>query len=219
MSSSHRSSKSTKNWSIFVVEASSKLRKIFATYNQLTCRDHNCRYILDVSSPPLYHGSFWPTATYIRFDKRGNILLSFRHWNTCWGSPFLAGNCRRCGQTSVPCRENKSHKKFFSWLCVLVIREIYAPKISRYMVRILNVWRYVRGKITSWVAVRGEGGVTGEARVVGVPKFHSRGKCTKPLTNINSDWMSNSSFGLWNILHYIRQSKQFCVVITPQDMK
>ena len=44
--------------------------------------------------------------------------------------------------------------------------------------------------------MRGEGGVAGEGRVVGVPKFHSWGKYTMPLTNINSDWMSNASSGL-----------------------
>ena len=44
--------------------------------------------------------------------------------------------------------------------------------------------------------MRGEGGVAGEGRVVGVPKFHSWGKCTMPLTNISSDWMSNASSGL-----------------------
>ena len=44
--------------------------------------------------------------------------------------------------------------------------------------------------------MRGDGGVAGEGRVVGVPKFHSRGKCIMPLTNINSDWMSNASSGL-----------------------
>jgi len=44
--------------------------------------------------------------------------------------------------------------------------------------------------------VRGEGGVTGEGRVVGVPKFHSWSKCTMPLMNINSGWMSNASSGL-----------------------
>ena len=37
------------------------------------------------------------------------------------------------------------------------------------------------------VAVRGEGCVAGEGRVVGVPKFHSWGKRTMPLTNIKSD--------------------------------
>ena len=41
--------------------------------------------------------------------------------------------------------------------------------------------------------MRGNSGVAGEGRVVGVPKFHSWGKCTMPLTNINSDWMSNAS--------------------------
>ena len=48
-------------------------------------------------------------------------------------------------------------------------------------------------KITSRVAVKGEGGVAGEGRVVGIPKFHSWGKCIMPLMNINSDWMSNTS--------------------------
>ena len=41
--------------------------------------------------------------------------------------------------------------------------------------------------------MRAEGGVAGEGRVVGVLKFHSWGKCTMPLMNINSDWMSNAS--------------------------
>ena len=49
--------------------------------------------------------------------------------------------------------------------------------------------------------MRGDGGVAGERRVVGVPKFHSWGKCTMPLTNINSHWMSNASSGLCIILH------------------
>ena len=44
--------------------------------------------------------------------------------------------------------------------------------------------------------MRGDSGVAGEGRVVGVPKFHSWGTCTMTLTNINSDWMSNASSGL-----------------------
>ena len=51
--------------------------------------------------------------------------------------------------------------------------------------------------------MRGDGGVAGEGRVGGVPKFHSWGKCTMTLTNINSDWMSNASSGLRIILCYI----------------
>ena len=51
--------------------------------------------------------------------------------------------------------------------------------------------------------MRGEDGVAGEGRVVGLPKFHSWGKCTTPLRNINSDWMSNASSGLCIILHYL----------------
>ena len=56
------------------------------------------------------------------------------------------------------------------------------------------------------VTVTGEGGVAGEGRVVGVPRFHSWGKCTIPLTNINSDWMSNASSGLSIILFILRRS-------------
>ena len=52
--------------------------------------------------------------------------------------------------------------------------------------------------------MRGDGGIAGEGRVVGVPKFHSWGKCTMPLMNINSDWMSNASSGLCN--NYLRRS-------------
>ena len=44
--------------------------------------------------------------------------------------------------------------------------------------------------------MRGDGGVAGEGRVIGVPKFHSWGKFIMPLTNISSDWMSNASSGL-----------------------
>ena len=46
----------------------------------------------------------------------------------------------------------------------------------------------------------GDSGVAGEGRVVGIPKFHSLGKYTMPLTNINSNWMSNVLSGLCFIL-------------------
>ena len=51
--------------------------------------------------------------------------------------------------------------------------------------------------------MRGDSGVAREGRVVSIPKFYSWGKCTMPLTNINSDWMSNASTGLCIILGYI----------------
>ena len=47
--------------------------------------------------------------------------------------------------------------------------------------------------------MRGDHGVAGEGRVVGIPKFHSWGKFTMPLTNINLDSISNASSGLCNI--------------------
>ena len=50
--------------------------------------------------------------------------------------------------------------------------------------------------------MRGDSGVAGEGRVVGIPKFHSWGMCTMPLMNINSDWMSTYS-GLCIILLFI----------------
>ena len=50
--------------------------------------------------------------------------------------------------------------------------------------------------------MRGDSGVAGEGKVVSIPKFHSWGKCTMPLTNINSDWISNASSGLCIILLY-----------------
>ena len=66
--------------------------------------------------------------------------------------------------------------------------------------------------------MKGDSGVAGEGRVVGIPKFHSCGKFTMPLTNINSDWMSNASSGLCIIyikIYYIfiNMSK----VTAPQD--
>ena len=53
--------------------------------------------------------------------------------------------------------------------------------------------------------MRGDSGVAGEGRVVGVPTFHSWSKCTMPLTNINSDWMSNASYYIviLYILYYL----------------
>ena len=51
--------------------------------------------------------------------------------------------------------------------------------------------------------MRSDGSVASEGRVVGVPKFHSWGKSTMPLRNINSYWMSNASSGLCIILYYI----------------
>ena len=50
--------------------------------------------------------------------------------------------------------------------------------------------------------MRSDSGVASEGRVFGIPKFYSWGKCTMPLTNINSDWMSNASSGLCIILLY-----------------
>ena len=50
--------------------------------------------------------------------------------------------------------------------------------------------------------MRGDSGVVGEGRVVGILKFHSWRKFAMQLTNINSDWMSNVSSGLCIIYLY-----------------
>ena len=55
--------------------------------------------------------------------------------------------------------------------------------------------------------MRGDSGVAGEGRVVGISKFHSWGKCTMPLTNINSDWMSNALSGLCINLIILSESR------------
>ena len=46
--------------------------------------------------------------------------------------------------------------------------------------------------------MRGDGGVAGEERVIGLPKIHSWGDCAMPLTRL--DWMSNASSDLRIIL-------------------
>ena len=67
------------------------------------------------------------------------------------------------------------------------------------------------------VAVRGEGGVVGEGRVVGVPKCYSWVNCTMHLTNINSDWMSNAFSGLCNNLFTRVLYLAFWGVIAVED--
>ena len=51
--------------------------------------------------------------------------------------------------------------------------------------------------------MRGDSGVAGEGRVVGVPKFHSWGRCTMPLTNIGCPTLP-----LACVLYYIEQSNR-----------
>ena len=67
------------------------------------------------------------------------------------------------------------------------------------MIKVLSPRRCIE-RIASGVAVRVEGSVAGEGRVVGIPKFHSWGKCTMPLTKINSDWIFNASSGPYVML-------------------
>ena len=50
--------------------------------------------------------------------------------------------------------------------------------------------------------MRGEGGVPGEGKLVGIPKFHYWDNYTMPLTN-KSDWMSKASSGLCTNLYYV----------------
>ena len=68
--------------------------------------------------------------------------------------------------------------------------------------------------------MRGEGGVAGEGKVVGVPKFHFWGKCTMPLTNINSDWMSNASLAcvLTYIIYIIYVVPLFCILECNENL-
>ena len=65
--------------------------------------------------------------------------------------------------------------------------------------------------------MRGDSGVAGEGRVVAVPKFHSWGKCTMPVTNINSDCMSNGFSGLCIILYYLYYTPR-CNIKDPRNI-
>ena len=59
-----------------------------------------------------------------------------------------------------------------------------------------------------WCCYEDEGGVAGEGKLVGVPKFHSWGKCTYCAINEYSvDWMSNASFGPCIILN------KYCMLV------
>ena len=58
--------------------------------------------------------------------------------------------------------------------------------------------------------MRGDSGVAGEGRVAGMPKFHSWGKCTMLLTNINSDRMSNASSGMCSIYIILLYEQSNC---------
>ena len=53
--------------------------------------------------------------------------------------------------------------------------------------------------------MRGDGGVAGEGRAVGVSKFYSWGKCTMSLTNIKSDNLNGQRF-LWPVYYIIGAS-------------
>ena len=50
--------------------------------------------------------------------------------------------------------------------------------------------------------MRGDSGVAGEGRVVGVPKFHSWGKCTMALTNINLQRFLRPAYYIVIYLYY-----------------
>ena len=57
--------------------------------------------------------------------------------------------------------------------------------------------------------MRGKGGVAGEGKVFGVPKFHSWGKCTMPLKNVNSDRIlyyiyAGPLFASWAVIPRVR---------------
>ena len=101
----------------------------------------------------------WVTAHKQLTDFQGIAWWSWSeyHWNVAL-KPRLGHNFVHTG---LSCRPALS-----SW-CVA------------YITLNFNMWRHVcEKKIASEVAARGDGGVAGEGRVVGVPKFHSWVKCT-----------------------------------------
>ena len=72
----------------------------------------------------------------------------------------------------------------YSVFTVQALQPISIPILEYNQAKMISGIRYnltllghcISGKIASGVAVRGDSGVAGEGRVVGVPKFHSWGK-------------------------------------------
>ena len=101
------------------------------------------------------------------------------------------------------------------YMCVLLVWSAVACSIHVGMILyidILNVWCHIRGKIASEVAVRGEGGVAGEERVVGVPSF---------IPGISAPWLRlDVQCFLWPV-NYIKQLLYFASwgVITVSMLK
>ena len=90
------------------------------------------------------------------------------HWSyrcTC-----LNHKLELCGQDSV-----HAHMQ----LSCVYLASIF--DVINLYVGILNAWHYVREKITSRVAVRGDSGVAYEGKVVGISKFYFWVKCTIPM--------------------------------------
>ena len=142
-----------------------------------------------------------------RFRKQSSLLLSYKTWSRKPSSSESCGFLKKVypqgrSQTSLYQSGMPSPALYLRIICVISAQSTVARLIHTMIlyVGILNVWHHVSGKIASGVAVRGDSSVAGEQWVIGVRKFHSWGKCTIPLTNINSDWMSNASSGLCIIL-------------------
>ena len=101
-------------------------------------------------------------------------------------------------QTMHPRRPLPQSGRFNSKACLHLVYthslhvSIISPKHSStlntysndFICSILNMWHHVSVKIPSGGAVSGEGGVASEGNLVGVPQFHSWGKCTMSSTNI-----------------------------------
>ena len=86
---------------------------------------------------------------------------------------------------------------------------VFNTRSNNFICRYIEHVTSHKRKIALGVNVRGEGGVAGEGRVVGVPKFHFWGMCTMLLMNLNSTQIGYPTLPLACLFIYITQVLYF----------
>ena len=84
---------------------------------------------------PTHHSGELSTALFYNHQSMCQVSTLKIH---AMGHHFHARNCRGCGQTSWPCRENINHKIFFPGMFVGDLRNLYSRKFpaTRYQIKL-----------------------------------------------------------------------------------
>ena len=88
------------------------------------------------------------------------------------------------------CEGANDTKRMINCTCFILVCYVHiispstvARSLHEFICSILNIWHHVNIKITSGTAIRGEGGVAAEGKLVGIPNLHSWSKCTMHAIN------------------------------------